>query len=179
MVNFILQALYYFLPAYIANMAPVILKKINFLPQPVDFNKKWKAKSIFGSHKTWGGLFYAIITGTILFYIQQILYRYPFFQNLSLFDYSQQPLLLGFLLATGAIVGDLTKSFFKRRSKIKAGKSWVPFDQFDFIIGAFIFSFFLYTPPVRIIITILVLSALLHPIFSLIGYYLGLKTVKW
>ena len=35
----ILQCFYFMLPAYFANMAPVIVKKINILNLQIDFNK--------------------------------------------------------------------------------------------------------------------------------------------
>ena len=67
MILIVLQALYYFLPAYISNMAPVIFGKLNLFPQQVDFGKKFNGQPIFGSHKTWGGLIYATIFGTLIF----------------------------------------------------------------------------------------------------------------
>ena len=49
MPNLILQLFYLMLPAYFANMAPVIVKKIfNNLKIPIDFDKKIGNKEIFG-----------------------------------------------------------------------------------------------------------------------------------
>ena len=42
---------------------------------------------------------------------------------------------IGFMIATGAVSGDIIKSFFKRRVGFKRGAA-VPFvDQLDFILG--------------------------------------------
>ncbi len=179
MAPFILQALYYFLPAYFANMAPVIFSKLNPLKHPVDFNKTLNKKPVFGKNKTWGGLIYAIIIGTLIFYFQIKLYNYEFFRNISLINYSQQPLFLGFLLASGAILGDLAKSFIKRRLNKAPGQQWFPFDQLDYVIGAFFFSFFIHIPDIKIILTIIILAPFLHYLVNYIGYKLKLKSVKW
>ena len=135
--NLILASLYYFVPAYFANGAPVLLKRFNPLKMPVDFNKKFKGQPIFGSHKTWGGLIIASLIGLLTFYVQKLLYLCPFFQKYSLFDYSEQTVWLGFLLGFGAIFGDLIKSFFKRRFHHKPGSSWIPFDKLDFVLVAY------------------------------------------
>lgn len=179
MMLFLIQALYYFLPAYVSNMAPVLFKKINIFPQPVDLNHTWKGKLIFGSHKTWGGLLYATLAGTLVFYLQKLLYAYPFFQELSLFDYTQQSLWLGILLASGAILGDLIKSFVKRRLSKKPGAPWFPFDQLDFVAGAFLFSFFIYVPPARVMGVIIITAPVLHYAANYVSYVLRLKTVRW
>ncbi len=179
MITTILEALYYFLPAYFSNMAPVILGKINLFPQPVDLNKTWYGKPIFGANKTWGGLLYGTLLGTAIFLIQQKLYSYTLFQNLSIIDYVRQPLLLGLLLASGAILGDLAKSFVKRRLNKEPSAPWFPFDQLDFVIGAFIFSSVVYLPPWKIIVIIAVVSPFLHYATNYLGHRWGLKKVQW
>ena len=177
-LNLILSALYYFLPAYFANMCPNLFKKINPFKTPVDFNKKIKNKEIFGKHKTWGGIIIAVIAGTLIFYIQKIIFQYSFFQKYSLINYSEYSIWLGFFLGLGAILGDLIESFFKRRRNIKSGKSWIPFDQLDFVIGAFLFSFFIYIPPPSIILIIIIISPALHILTNYLGYYLKINKTK-
>lgn len=177
--NIILASLYYFVPAYFANGAPVLLKRFNPLKNPVDFNKKFRGYPIFGSHKTWGGLIIASLVGLLTFYIQKLLFVYPFFQRYSLFNYSEQTVWLGFLLGFGAIFGDLIKSFFKRRFHHKPGASWIPFDQLDFVLGALIFSFIIYIPPASVILVLVILTPFIHILFNHLGYYLKLKRSKW
>ncbi len=172
-------SLYYFLPAYFANSAPSIFKKINPLKTPVDFDKKFKSKPIFGSHKTWGGIIIAVLIGLLTFYLQTLLYRHPFFQKYSLINYSGYSLWLGFLLGFGAIFGDLVKSFFKRRINIKPGQPWIPLDQLDFVVGAFLFSFIIYIPPAFTILLIIIASPFLHILTNHLGYRLKIKKTKW
>ena len=104
--------------------------------------------------------------------------KYPFFSNLSLLNYSNW-LAIGFLLGFGALFGDLVKSFFKRRMNIKPGKSFFPWDQLDYTIGALVFILFLYIPSWQLVITILIISTLLHIIVKHIGYYLKINKIKW
>jgi len=49
------------LPAYFANMAPVLVQKINLFAYPVDFNQKMNNKPIFGKNKTFRGFIFGII----------------------------------------------------------------------------------------------------------------------
>ncbi|MBT4805363.1 CDP-archaeol synthase [Candidatus Woesearchaeota archaeon] len=164
----ILKSLYFFLPAYIANMAPILLKWIPFLEKPVHKKK-------FGDHKTWRGLIVASLTGILVFWLQIYLFQFSFFQNMSLIDYSGFTVLLGFLLGFGAIIGDLIKSYYKRKNKIAPGKSWIPYDQVDFVIGGIIFSFFIYVPTVSVVVILLLISPLLHILTNIMGYLLKIN----
>ena len=165
------KALYFFLPAYIANMAPVLCKKIPLLNKPVHEKR-------FGSHKTWRGLIAAVLAGGLVFWLQKIAYGMGF-RSLAVIDYTDFSVLLGFLLGGGAILGDLVKSYYKRKGGIKPGHSWVPFDQLDFVIGGIIGSFFLYVPPASIMLVLLIVSPVLHALFHYIGYLLNMNGTKW
>ena len=73
----------------------------------------------------------------------------------------------------------MLKSYFKRKLNIKPGKSWIPFDQLDFIIGGLLFISLVFTPPTEIIIILLILTPFLHITTNHIGYYLGIREVKY
>lgn len=179
MIDLILRVLYLMLPAYAANMVPVLVKKINFLNYPVDLGKKYKGQDIFGNHKTWRGLFFGVIAGVIVGYLQSLLYGYACLQSLSLFDYSAYWLSAGILLGTGALLGDLVKSFAKRRFKVKPGKSFMPWDQVDYTIGSLLFLSMIFVPSLKIVIGALVVNFLLHMIANHLAFYLKLSKVKW
>ncbi len=170
-VLLILKALYFFLPAYVANMAPVIFQKVSFLDTAI--SEKW-----FGKNKTWRGLVLGIIAGVVVFWLQQIAYNQGF-QDLAIIDYSDFSLLLGVLLGGGALVGDLVGSFFKRRARIPPGKPWPVFDQLDFVIGGFVFSFLVYVPKAEVALVIFVASPVLHVVVNHIAYWLRIRDVKW
>lgn len=180
--NIVLGCLWYMLPAYFANMAPILVRKyFKFLARPVDFGKTWLGKPILGAHKTFRGLIFGTLVGVVVMLFQVSLFNHTlFFRDISLFVYPKANyLLLGFLLGSGALVGDMAESFFKRRFSIKPGKRWIPFDQLDYVVGALVFGSFVYTPSLAAIIVILVASFLLHIIANHIGYYLGIKKTKW
>jgi len=122
----ILQYIYFLLPAGFANMAPVLTKKIfKSLAIPIDYYKKFQGRYIFGPHKTIRGLLFGIVFSIIIISIiismQRFLYNYDFFRSISLINYSENVLLLGFLMGFGAISGDLIESFLYKRG-IKARK---------------------------------------------------------
>lgn len=178
-MNLLFQALYYFLPAAVANMTPPLIHKLfREAAAPIDHGYLWRGKPFFGSHKTWRGLIAGILMGVFAFNVQVILYSFPFFQTLSIVDYSHTGFFLGFLLSSGALAGDLVKSFFKRRLQIPSGTSWVPFDQIDFVVGALLFSFLVFIPPVSVVVIILLTYPFFHPLINTIGYYLHVRDVK-
>jgi len=177
----ILQALYFMLPVYFANMAPVFATKIfgDKFNTPIDFNKTYKSKPIFGAHKTWRGLLAGIIIGIVIMYLQYFLYNIDFFRSISILDYTNINLILfGFLFGFGDILGDAIKSFFKRRAKLKPGAKWFPWDQLDFL-GGLILIMLVYIPAWPIVLIIIIVSPFLPLIANWIGFLLGLKKVAW
>lgn len=102
--------------------------------------------------------------------------QFAFFRQVIPLPYSSlDPFLLGGLLGFGSLAGDAVKSFFKRRVEIPSGKSWLLFDQLDYIIGGIVFSL----PVVRLTIMqyalLVIVWFILHPIATVIGYLLKLK----
>ena len=178
----ILKSFYFTLPAYLANMSPVIFDKLGifkFLKKTIDGGRKIRGDYIFGSGKTWRGIVSGAIFGVLAVLIQSFLHSFDIFENIAIIDYSSGIILFGLLAGLGAILGDLTKSFFKRRFKIKSGRPWPIFDQLDFIVGFILFTYFIATPPIEIIITIFLITLILHPLTNLVSYFLGIKKVWW
>ncbi len=174
MLFFALQCFYFMMPAYFANMAPVIAK--NWFKKtaiPVDFGK-----NIFGKNKTFRGFIFGILFAIVIAYLQFLLYGFSYFEGLSFIDYSNW-LVVGFLFGFGALLGDLAESFIKRRLKIKPGERFVPWDQTDFIIGALIFVSFVVDVSWRMVLFITVISFLGHILVNHTAYYLGVRKEKW
>jgi len=174
----ILKAVYFMLPAYFANMMPIFSKRINFLNYPVDFNKKLFGKSILGSHKTYRGFFFGIIGAIVIAYVQFLLSRFTLFSNISLLDYSNW-LVIGFLIGFGALFGDSVKSFFKRRVGVAPGKPFIPWDQIDYSVGSLLLISIIYIPSWDLVIAVIVINFILHITANHIGYYIGIRKVKW
>ena len=71
MIQEILAITYFLAPGGIANMAPVLGKKLfPSLAMPIDGGKLWKGKPLFGKNKTWRGLLLGIIVGVFIFFLQ-------------------------------------------------------------------------------------------------------------
>lgn len=181
MLQDILLAIWFLLPAAAANAIPVFAAAMPGLKKfdaPIDGGKTFRGHKILGPHKTWRGIIAGIIIATLILLIQQLLvanYGWAQFAAGSI-DYAALPvLLLGPLFAIGALGGDAVESFFKRQQNIKSGGTWVPFDQIDYIIGSVIISiFFVILTPMQYI-WIFIIWFLLHIAATYIGYKLGLK----
>jgi hypothetical protein len=86
-LQFIISCLYFFLPAYFANMTPPIAKRLGIfksLAKPIDFDKKFFGKPIFGSHKTWRGAILAFFVGFLTALIQGFFIISSFSKNYRL-----------------------------------------------------------------------------------------------
>jgi len=176
----ILGCIWFMLPAGYANMAPLLGKRLfPSLAIPLDGGKTFGGQPLFGEHKTYRGLILAVLTGLAIFMIQQYLYRFAFFHNISLFDYTTMSWFMGVLLGLGAICGDLVKSFFKRRVRVNSGKTWFPFDQIDFSVGAILFAAPLFWPGLERAIEIIIIFLALHIIMNVLAFAVRLKDTPW
>lgn len=181
MLQDILFALWFLLPAAVSNAAPVFaaaLPGLKTLNAPIDGGKTWRGHPILGSHKTWRGIISGIIAATLVLLVQQLLFEhFSWAQYLSSgVNYAALPvLLLGPFFAIGALGGDAVESFLKRQKNIKSGGTWIPFDQLDYIIGSVLVSlFFVILSPLQYI-WIFIVWFLAHLSASFVGYKLGLK----
>lgn len=180
MVEQIIFALWFFLPAGLANAAPVFANKIPYLNKwstPLDFGKNYRGKRIFGKNKTWRGLIFGIFIACFTIILQRIIFNNSLWlqNHISNIDYSEVSLLLGVALGFGALAGDAIESFFKRQSSVESGEAWFPFDQIDYIIGGILMSSLIYRLPILDYFIILLVWFCLHLISSYIGYLLNLK----
>ena len=173
------RIIYFILPVYFANMLPVIVKNLDLLNVPVDFSYKIHGSYIFGKTKTYRGILFGTLAGIFIVLIQKLLYNFQFFSNISLIDYSNiSVIILGFFMGFGAMFGDLCESFIKRRLNYPSGKSFFPYDQIDFILGAMFFSYF-YLPNLFYWSLIILITPILHLGINIIAYKFNLKDEPW
>lgn len=177
----IFLALWFFLPAGIANMVPIFVARVPQLERfdaPMDFGKSFRGKRIFGSHKTWRGLIAGIVFGTIVLGLQQLAVIHLDWLHswTHQVDYAHLPtLILGPLFAIGALGGDAIESFFKRQRGLAPGKGWFPFDQTDYIIGGAIATMPFVTLSILQYLLLIVLWLVVHVVSTVVGYFMGVK----
>ncbi len=175
----VLQIFYFFLPAYLSNMSPVVVRPwFSALAVPIDGKKTFRGKRLLGDHKTWRGLIAGIIVGAMTYELQRFASEAGVASDLALIDYGAHPLLPGILMGLGAGVGDSVKSFFKRRIDIEPGASWPVFDQLDFFFGAYLFVLPIAAPPMIPMLASLPIIFLGNLFSEVVGYWLGFKD-KW
>lgn len=157
-----LRALWIFLPAYAANMAPVFIAKI--FPgwtAPVDGGRVGKdGHRLLGAGKTWRGFVGGALLGGMVALGIALVAPWPIPGVLEGWDYGYAPdapcsdasgdricqtvlvhphpppliFLFGAVMGFMALVGDAVKSYFKRRMGKESGAPWFPFDQLDFVV---------------------------------------------
>jgi CDP-2,3-bis-(O-geranylgeranyl)-sn-glycerol synthase len=182
---YILSAIYFFAPAGIANAFPPIANTFNILNglnKPIDGGKTINGVPIFGSHKTWRGVVSEIIICTLLIQLFVFLHNYynlNLYQTIGLDINSVNSWIFGILMSLGIIAGDVGFAFLKRRLRLKPGVAFIPFDQINYVIGAFIFLQPLIRLSLNFWIFLAVLTFLLHILCNRIGYNLGLHKAKW
>ncbi|MEA3323376.1 MAG: CDP-archaeol synthase, partial [Patescibacteria group bacterium] len=126
--------LYLALPAFAANMIPIVAAKAHICPRlayPIDANKKLRGRAILGKNKTWRGLITGTLSGALIALVQ---YYLPFFDKVKMDDVPTT-LLFGAVAGFGALFGDAIASIIKRQLDIPSGKPFIPLDQIDYIIG--------------------------------------------
>jgi len=166
-------AIWFILPAYVANGGACGIHG----KRPLDFGKiAWDGKRLVGDGVTWGGFMsgttLAIITCLIQFYVAKD--RFPL-SDATAFDAA----LLGFLLGFGALFGDMVESFFKRRLGIKRGTPLPLLDQWDFLIGALVFSSLIVQIPSKDIVILFIITPAIHFGTNFLSNRAGLKDVPW
>ena len=179
-----LQAFWFFLPAYVANPTAVLFGG----GTPMDFGKVLKdGKRLFGDGKTWrgfgGGILSGIVLGFLLWGVGALAY--------APLSYGQFPegLVPIILLPLGALLGDLVGSFIKRRMGKAKGAPVLGLDQYDFMVGAMVLLFIVQTgwflrhywdgEAVFGLVFVIVLTPFLHRAVNIIGFKLGKKEVPW
>ncbi len=179
MLEIIWQSIVWILPAYVANGSAVLLGG----GMPMDFNKKWRGKPIFGRGKTWRGFFGGGIAGILAGIIISHFISFDGKYSIAIFA----------SLSFGALLGDLVESFVKRRIGKGQGEKWIIADQIDFLLGAFFLCYVVSTVlqpymnenwflghfTVWHILFLLVLTPFLHLVTNIMAYLFKYKDVPW
>jgi CDP-2,3-bis-(O-geranylgeranyl)-sn-glycerol synthase len=176
LISFI-SAMWFMLPAYLPNSVAAYFGG----GTPIDGGRVYRdGKRIFGDGKTWRGMMAGILSGFIIGIIQIGVRNTA---GLTFLPELTVPVVI--LLPTGALLGDLVKSFFKRRLGKERGAPWLVADQYDFVAGAFVlllafqYQWLVTTVTLQMVFWIIVITPILHRLVNIIGYLAGVKDVPW
>lgn len=162
-LQLIIEAVKFIFPAYCANAIPVIAGG----GISIDFGRTLPdGRPVFGKNKTFRGFIAGLAAGTIAGLAESCLFNYP--------------ITFGFVVSLGALMGDLTGAFLKRRLSIPPGGLLPVVDQIDFIIGAILFSLLLPMPlNWELYIAALIITPPVHLLTNYAAYRLKLKSNPW
>ncbi|MHA1409970.1 MAG: CDP-2,3-bis-(O-geranylgeranyl)-sn-glycerol synthase [Candidatus Odinarchaeia archaeon] len=184
------MSIYFILPAYIANGSAVLAGG----GMPIDHGKNFTdGKRVFGSGKTIkgfiGGVAIGFIAGMLLMLlspvlntaIQQFILDWGLNPQIGLnaeIIFRFDP-LRAFLMALGALTGDLIGSFLKRRLNLDRGKPAPLLDQLDFVGFALLFTYLLAPLSWEYIVILLVFTPIIHLLANIIAYKMRWKKEPW
>jgi CDP-2,3-bis-(O-geranylgeranyl)-sn-glycerol synthase len=158
----IVEALKFIFPAYCANAVPVLAGG----GKPMDFGKNFfDGKRVFGKNKTFRGFFFGLAIGIAVGMVEWVLFSYP--------------LLFSVLTPLGALLGDLTAAFLKRRLGIAPGDLFPIVDQIDFVIGALLLSLPLAILYWELAVAVIIITPPIHLLTNFLAYKLKLKKKPW
>ena len=183
----IVTAIFAMLPAYVANPVAVLTGG----GTPMDLGRDWSdGRRVLGDGKTWRGLAGGTIGGMGMCGLLSVAVRASGNGDLTDFmipgwDGGLSWIYVGFLLAFGALFGDFTKSFLKRRSGRERGAKAPVMDLYDLIAGSWLLTaliaggWFADVFSVWHMLVILIVTPALHRSVNIIGYRMGKKDVPW
>ena len=164
-------------PAYIPNPIAALCGG----GTPIDLGKNYRdGRRLFGDGKTYRGLVCGICAGIAAGFAQIWVAG-----TYGLAFLPQHTVVSIAVLAVGALLGDMTKSFFKRRLGKNRGDAWPIADQYDLVAGAFILMLvvdptWLFTNvTLPVFVVILILTPVLHRLVNIIGYKIRVKKEPW
>ncbi len=187
-MNELLRIAYLFLPLLVGLIDHWLCIKYNWLAfsvRPVDREKRLRGVRLFGPNKTWRGIL-TVGAGSAGFLSLQcgVLHAMPGLRALELFDYaSVNGVLLGFVLGAGSMVAELPNSLLKRQLGVAPGSAvrgpWAVLfyvlDQVDMLLGAWLVLAFVMPVTLQAIALSVGFLFVVHQVFSLFGYLLGMR----
>jgi len=189
LINIFFVVMWIMGPAYIANSVAVLTGG----KFPIDQGKILSdGNRLLGDGKTWSGLIGGTLGGIAFGIILNSDKGYNTLENLTGEKFEQElwgnnPLLVFTLLSFGALFGDMSASFYKRRQNLKRGDKFALLDMYDFIFMTLLLCFIFqnswlmswildsWSP----LFIILFLTPILHRGVNIIGYKIGVKNEPW
>lgn len=162
LTGLITSALLFIGPAYFANAGPLVFGG----GAALDGGRTLAdGQPIFGSHKTVRGVVAGIIAGTLI--------------GLAESPVDSRLAFAGFMIALGAVLGDLFGAFVKRRLKVEPGKSFPILDQLDFVLGSVLLGYPFFQIGLFSILLVVVVTPPIHLATNYGAFRLGIKKTQW
>ncbi|MFH0830014.1 MAG: CDP-2,3-bis-(O-geranylgeranyl)-sn-glycerol synthase [Candidatus Aenigmatarchaeota archaeon] len=164
-------------PAYAANVFPPLAKG----RLPLDFWKKMPdGRRIFGDHKTVEGFGMGVIAGTLIGLLEAYLEpQLNVFASRWGVALPHMTALGAFMIGLGAMLGDVTGSFIKRRMNLQPGAKAPLLDQLNFIVGAVFFSMWFVPITLWMFLVMIIFTPLMHRTVNIMAYKMNAKKVPW
>jgi len=179
------QALWFFLPAFVANPFAVVSGG----GAPIDGGRNLSdGQRMFGDGKTWRGLVGGTASGAILGLVLSLPFDVLAPSSSWSFGSPAVAFAVSAVLALGALLGDLVGAFVKRRMHLPRGAKASGLDQYDFVVGALVLSLavpswsvprFFSGDALLGLLAIIVITPALHRAVNLVGYRMGKKHEPW
>ena len=174
MTLYLLQILWFLLPAAVANSTPPFASKL--LPgwnTPMDFGVKIAGHRLFGHHKTVRGLTFGVIAALGIHWLQNLLTNnIDWLQPVTRYPMTLELWWLGGWMGFCALLGDALKSTIKRQLSIAPGKPWLPWDKIDWVIGAIIGVWFILGLSLSFALSAVLVGLILSTVGRVIGYWI-------
>jgi len=165
LITLIIESLKFIFPAYCANATPVLAGG----GLPMDFGKNFSdGKRVFGKNKTFRGFFFGWAIGIMVGLVEG-----------AVFGFASYSVLFSILTPLGALLGDLTGAFMKRRLNIAPGGLLPVVDQIDFVVGALVFALPLAIIYWQLAVAVLIITPPIHLLTNYVAYKLKLKSNPW
>ncbi|MFD1647178.1 CDP-2,3-bis-(O-geranylgeranyl)-sn-glycerol synthase [Haloarchaeobius litoreus] len=178
-VSTLVVAFWAMLPAYVPNNAAVLVGG----GRPIDGGRNLGERRILGDGKTWRGTVLGTLTGVALALVLTELAA-PVGDAAGI-PLPTFPLPVAFGLAFGAMLGDVSASFLKRRTGRDRGAAFPGLDQLDFVVGALALAavadpaWFGEWFTIPVLAVVVVVTPLLHIGTNGVAYVLDLKQEPW
>ncbi|MBL7663384.1 CDP-archaeol synthase [bacterium] len=116
MLQFVADSLWFYAPAYLANLAPYLWSRFFGFDMRLDRGLTVFGQDLIGPSRSLGGV-YCVISVSLVFGLLT------------------DTLLASLHMGLGALSGSIFNSILKRRLKIQSGGRFQIFDETDFLIG--------------------------------------------
>jgi CDP-2,3-bis-(O-geranylgeranyl)-sn-glycerol synthase len=177
-LSFIISSAIIMVPAYLANGMPVLFGG----GRPIDGGKNFfDGRRLLGDGKTVRGAVAGVMFGVVGCLLTASFLNLVTTQSFPLPLYA----LLGLVVGSGTVSGDLIGAFIKRRANLPRGAPAPVLDQLGFILVALLFIYLfnlavpLLTLTVEVFFAVLVVTPFIHITANVILFLLGKKKEPW